>query len=111
MSETTAEEAKQRGSASLLKRLVRLRKERGLSQSKLAEKAGLTPAAISKIESNHNIDPAFSTVLALSNALDVPIDVLAGLRPYPESEEWIRIENARLKNTIYEMRALVNQAI
>lgn len=105
------EETIKRGKSSLVTRLITLRKERGLSQSELANKAGLTSAAISKIEAGKSPDPAFSTVIALSHVLDVPIDVIAGIRPYPESEELIRAENARLKNMIYEMRELANQAI
>lgn len=62
---------------SLARRLVTLRKSRGLSQEKLAESAGLHRNQISNIErnvsSNDGVsDPHMSTVYRLAAALDVP---------------------------------------
>lgn len=110
MTKSTVDEIKQRGSASLLKRMVMLRKERGLSQAELGRKAGLTPAAISKLESGKSPDPAFSTVLALSYALNVPIDVLAGIRAYPEQESMLRATIARLEYKITQIKDVANTA-
>ncbi|MGZ9828298.1 helix-turn-helix domain-containing protein [Tsukamurella ocularis] len=62
---------------SLARRLVTLRKARGLSQEKLAESAGLHRNQISNIErnvsSNDGVsDPHMSTMYRLAAALDVP---------------------------------------
>ncbi|MBS4100951.1 helix-turn-helix domain-containing protein [Tsukamurella paurometabola] len=61
----------------LARRLVTLRKARGLSQEKLAELAGLHRNQISNIErnvsSNDGVsDPHMSTMYRLAAALDVP---------------------------------------
>ena len=69
-------------------RLQAMRILRGLSQSELAEKAGLQPSAISHFE-NQRRSPSFDNLKALSNALDVSTDYLLG-----------RVENPRLTGGI-----------
>ena len=50
--------------------MKRLRKEKGLSQAGLAEKAGLTREYVNKIEAG-SYDPSLSTINALAKALGV----------------------------------------
>ena len=57
------------------KRILKLRKERNLSQATLAELAGLKPPAISQYESGAR-SPNFESLVKLSNALGVPSDYL-----------------------------------
>lgn len=62
---------------SLARRLVTLRKARGISQEKLAELAGLHRNQISNIErnvssNNRFSDPHLSTLYRLAEALEVP---------------------------------------
>jgi transcriptional regulator with XRE-family HTH domain len=89
-------------------RLKQLRKQLGISQSELAKRAGITGAAISKLEKG-GVDPVLSTVIALSGALGVDIDILVGARAYPVSEEWVRIELAQLKHKLIQISDLIKQ--
>lgn len=60
------------------KRIAALRKERGWTQGKLAEKADLSNNYLSNIENNRSI-PSIETLVRLCVALDVtPNDILAG---------------------------------
>ncbi|MGV9664034.1 helix-turn-helix domain-containing protein [Nocardia niigatensis] len=43
----------------------------------VAERAGISPETLRKIESGRLPTPAFGTVVALSRALDIPLDELA----------------------------------
>ena len=55
-----------------------LRKEKGLTQAKLAEKANLTNNYISNIETQHSI-PSLETLVKICAALEVtPNDLLLG---------------------------------
>jgi transcriptional regulator with XRE-family HTH domain len=57
--------------------LKRLRGKRGLTQTQLAERAGLTQGYIAKIESaKYAPDPALSVVLQLARALEVSVGEL-----------------------------------
>lgn len=69
-------------------RLQAMRTLRGLSQSELAQKAGLQPSAISHFE-NERRSPSFDNLKTLSNALDVSTDYLLG-----------RVENPQLAGGI-----------
>ena len=87
-------------------RLVELRKKMGISQSELARRSGLTGAAISKIEKG-GVDPVLSTIIALSGALNTPIDVLVGVAPYPTTESMLRVEIAILKNKLIQIKDVI----
>lgn len=66
--------------------LVRLRKEKGLSQEQLAEQLHLTRQTISKWELDQSV-PDVSNLIALSDFFDVPIDHLVrGCEDYPHAE-------------------------
>ena len=59
-----------------LKNLVRLRKQKGWSQEKLAVESGVSYNTIIKIEKNRIEDPRISTVIKFAKALNVKIDDL-----------------------------------
>jgi len=59
-----------------LKNLVRLRKQKGWSQEKLAVESGVSYNTIIKIEKNRIEDPRISTVIKFAKALNVKIDEL-----------------------------------
>ena len=58
-------------------RLRKARDKRALSQSQLAEKAGLPPSSISHFESGAR-KPSFDNLRRLANALNVSTDYLIG---------------------------------
>ena len=58
-------------------RLREARDKKGLSQSELAEKAGLQPSAVSHFETGRR-SPSFDNLKALSEALQVSTDYLLG---------------------------------
>jgi ribosome-binding protein aMBF1 (putative translation factor) len=56
----------------LLGEIVRLRKEKGLSQKELAEKSGNKQQVVSRIE-KHEQSPTLKTLCNMANALEVDI--------------------------------------
>ena len=62
----------------IARRLKELRKERNWTQQKLAEKAGLSFNAITKIEQGAAKHPTLKTLLKLADAFGVSLDVLVG---------------------------------
>ena len=62
----------------LAKRLKELRKERNWTQQKLAEKAGLSFNAITKIEQGAAKHPTLRTLLKLADAFEISLDELVG---------------------------------
>lgn len=71
----SAEAAATRGRLVLGERLRALRGERGESQHGLARRAGVNRVTIARIEAGHQL-PRYSTLVALAEALDVPLDQL-----------------------------------
>lgn len=63
-------------------RLRAARQLRGLSQSELAEKAGLQPSAVSHFETGRRA-PSFDNLKTLSDALQVTTDYLLGRAAQP----------------------------
>ena len=59
----------------LLGKLVKLRKEKGLTQKELAKKTGKRQQTISEIE-KHVKSPTLTTLCLLANALDVDIELV-----------------------------------
>jgi len=53
--------------------LKKLRKEKGLTQKKLAEKADINEKYFGRIERGES-SPTFNTILKLCNALEIKID-------------------------------------
>ena len=64
----------------LSKRLKQLRKEHDWTQQKLAEKAGLSFNAITKIEQGVAEHPTLKTLLKLANAFGIGLDELVGIK-------------------------------
>ena len=62
-----------------LKNLVKLRKQKGWSQEKLAVESGISYNTIIKIERGGIKNPKIETVIKLAKALKVKIDDLAGI--------------------------------
>lgn len=62
----------------LAKRLKELRKEKGWSQQKLAEKTGLSFNAVTKIEQGLAKHPTLKTLLKLADAFGTSLDELVG---------------------------------
>lgn len=61
-----------------------LREARGLTQSELGKKLGLTQSAVAKWETG-GFTPCTSTLLALADVLGVSIDRLCGREPPSEA--------------------------
>lgn len=62
----------------LRKRVKEYRKQKGLTQQKLAEKTGLSFNTITKIEQGIGDSPTLKTLVKLADALGVSIDELVG---------------------------------
>lgn len=62
----------------LAKRLKELRKEKGWSQQKLAEKTDLSFNAVTKIEQGLAKHPTLKTLLKLADAFGISLDDLVG---------------------------------
>jgi transcriptional regulator with XRE-family HTH domain len=54
-----------------------LRKVRGLSQPELAQKVGISPRTIARLEAGQVADPSINHVRALARALGVTVDLLS----------------------------------
>ena len=61
-----------------LKNLVKLRKQKGWSQEKLAVESGISYNTIIKIERGGIENPKIATVIKLADALGVSIDKIVG---------------------------------
>lgn len=62
--------------ANIADNVRKTRKKSGLSQDKLARKAGVAYNTIVKIESGENKNPTIETLRSISKALDVSVDEL-----------------------------------
>ena len=62
----------------LSEKVKKLRKEKGWSQQKLAEKAGLSFNAVTKIEQGLAKHPTLKTLISLADVFEVSLDELAG---------------------------------
>lgn len=65
-------------------RLRKIRDDKGLSQSELAEKAGMQPSAISHFESGRRA-PSFDNLKRLADALSLTVDYLLGRQADPQT--------------------------
>lgn len=61
----------------MLVNLKTLRKQKGVSQQKLAEAIGVSQQSINRYE-NHNIEPDISTLIKIADFFDISIDTLVG---------------------------------
>lgn len=70
-------------------RLKKCRKEKGLTQAKLAGKAGMGVATIIRYEKGERV-PNLDVINQIAKALEIPIDELLYNVPLPPNEEMIR---------------------
>lgn len=75
----------------LAQRLRAARRRRGLSREELAHAAGMSYGAVVQVESGRRTDNRVSTVVALADALEVPLDYLLGRgeNPHPFLEHQV----------------------
>ena len=64
----------------LAKRVKEYRKQKRWTQQKLAEKTGLSFNTITKIEQGIGDSPTLKTLLKLSEALEIGLDELVGIK-------------------------------
>jgi transcriptional regulator with XRE-family HTH domain len=77
--------------------LYRLRKERGLSQAKLAELSGLSQRVISSYE-NGDVKPPIDNIEALAKALNVKIEELLKTNGMQKSKnEYLQLDSRTLE--------------
>lgn len=62
--------------STIAEKVRKARKKTGLSQDKLARKAGVAYNTVVKIESGENKNPTIKTLRSIANALDVSVDEL-----------------------------------
>lgn len=79
-------------------RLAQLRRERGLTQQLLAERAGLSIVIVRKLEQNARRSARVSTVAALAAVLDVPVGLLLGGDTGGQGQELVRQEDDGLED-------------
>ena len=70
--------------------VLAMRKQRGLTQIELADKAGTTQAVISRLE-NVSVKPSLDTIVRIAEALDAVVEVklkpLEDLKPFAEDDQ------------------------
>lgn len=64
-----------------LQNLVKLRKQKGWSQEKLATVSGISYNTLIKLERGGILNPKIETVVKLAEALNVSLDDLVGRKP------------------------------
>lgn len=73
----------------LRKRITETRESHGMNQAELAEKAGVTPAAISQIEKGTRV-PTIPVLHRIANVLGVSLDYLAGKTDTSELQDLLQ---------------------
>jgi len=64
-----------------LQNLVKLRKQKGWSQERLATESGISYNTLIKLERGGILNPKIETVIKLADALNVSLDELVGRKP------------------------------
>ena len=67
--------------------LIQIRNERGYSQRDLAEKSGVSPAEISRVESGKRLKPSPSVLRAIADTLVISYPYLMQLAGYMDEPE------------------------
>jgi len=70
-------------------RITETRENKGLNQAQLAEKAGITPAAVSQIEKGHRV-PSLPVLHRIASVLEVSLDYLMGKTDKSEIEDLLQ---------------------
>ena len=73
----------------LRKRITETRESQGMIQAELAEKAGVTPAAISQIEKGTRV-PTIPVLHQIANVLGVSLDYLTGKTVRSELQDLVQ---------------------
>jgi transcriptional regulator with XRE-family HTH domain len=68
------------------RRIRQLRRDRGLTQEELCERAGISVDAVTRIESGSRV-PTLSTLDAIAGALGVPVAALLAGAPEPRKRQ------------------------
>ena len=82
----------------------KFRTKLGWTQSFLARKSGISAAAINVMESQ-NRDIRLSTAVALSHAMMITVDTLAGVTEHTTTTNWTRA--AKAETTLNNIRILL----
>lgn len=90
-------------------RLIHFRIKSGMNQSELAIASNLTPAAISKLESEPKRDPALYAAKNIAKALGISIDVFAGNSTESQQLTELAKENSRLKRKLEKISKALNE--
>jgi repressor LexA len=95
---------------SLGQRITHYRKKAGLSQKALATVVEISPAVISRYESD-KLEPNVSTLMKISKVLNITVDTLVGLDPLPDliaqtSDEALALRIFRTLNDTGQGRVL-----
>lgn len=75
-------------------RITGKRESKGMNQAQLAEKAGITPAAISQIEKGNRI-PSIPVLHRIASVLEVSLDYLRGKTERSEIEDLLQSEEIK----------------
>jgi len=78
----------------LRQRITRAREEKNLNQAQLAEKSGVTPAAISQIEKGSRT-PTIPVLQRIASVLNVSIDYLLGKTDKSELDDLLHDQEVR----------------
>ena len=78
----------------LRQRITRSREEKNLNQAQLAEKSGVTPAAISQIEKGTRT-PTIPVLQRIASVLNVSIDYLLGKTDKSELDDLLHDQEVR----------------
>ncbi|UZJ79384.1 helix-turn-helix domain-containing protein [Fictibacillus sp. KU28468] len=82
-------------------RIKRLRKERKMSISQLAEKAGIAKSYLSSIERNLKVNPSVQIIERIAQALGVPGQTLIYHEKHGRlDEEWVSLVNQAIDSGI-----------
>ncbi len=75
-------------------RIKEAREGRGMNQAQLAQKAGITPAAISQIEKGERV-PTTPVLKRIADVLQLSLDFLAGRTDESKLEDLLQNENLK----------------
>jgi len=83
-------------------RVKKLRQEKKISMTELAEKAGVAKSYLSSLERNLQTNPSIQFLEKIAAVLDVPLDALLFDKPNRESLdcEWLQIVEQAMRSGV-----------
>ncbi|MFB5282845.1 MULTISPECIES: helix-turn-helix domain-containing protein [Peribacillus] len=83
-------------------RVKKLRQEKKISMTELAEKAGVAKSYLSSLERNLQTNPSIQFLEKIAAVLDVPVDALLFDQPNRESldSEWLKIVEEAMRSGV-----------